>query len=198
VLRTDRSRLLVLVVAFAAVALAACGSSEGDAAGDSSSGGIEVSDAWVRASPDGATTGAAYMVISSEDGDRLVSASVPTDVAGSTEVHETVAAESSDDMSMDDESMDDESMDDAEMDDMSSDDTSMDDDSEMSGMGGMTMREVSGIDIPAGGSVSLEPGGYHVMLLDLKAPLTEGETVSITLTFENAGTVEVEAPVRSS
>jgi len=37
-----------------------------------------------------------------------------------------------------------------------------------------------------------------VMLLDLKAPLTEGETVSITLTFEDAGTVVVEAPVRAS
>jgi len=182
-----------LVVAFAAIALAAlfvsaCGSSESDAGSDASSGGVEVTDAWVRATPGGATRGAAYMVISSEDGDRLVSASVPTDVAGTTEVHETVAVESSDDGSTDN----------GTMDEMSSDETSVEDGSEMSGMGGMTMREVAGIDIPAGGSVSLEPGGYHVMLLDLKAPLTEGETVSITLTFEDAGTVVVEAPVRAS
>jgi copper(I)-binding protein len=63
----------------------------------------------------------------------------------------------------------------------------------------MTMRPVAGgLALPAGQAVVFKPGGYHVMLLDLKAPLTEGETVSITLTFEDAGTVVVEAPVRAS
>jgi hypothetical protein len=50
----------------------------------------------------------------------------------------------------------------------------------------MRMRPVeSGIDIPAGETASLEPGGYHVMLLDLFAPLVAGEAISLTLTFEN-------------
>jgi copper(I)-binding protein len=47
----------------------------------------------------------------------------------------------------------------------------------------------------------LKPGGYHVMLMELKQPLKEGETVPVTLTFEDkAGkkqTVEVKAPVKA-
>jgi hypothetical protein len=58
------------------------------------------------------------------------------------------------------------------------------------------MRRVEAIDVPAGGGVALKPGGYHVMLMDLKAPLSAGDTVRLTLTFEKAGTVTVDAPVR--
>ena len=54
-----------------------------------------------------------------------------------------------------------------------------------------------GLVIPAGGSVSLEPGGYHLMFMDLKAPLVEGQSITVTLTFEKAGTVEVQVPVGS-
>ena len=54
------------------------------------------------------------------------------------------------------------------------------------GMGGMTMREVARIPLPAGEAVTLEPGGYHVMLLELAAPLTAGQTFPVTLTFEEA------------
>lgn len=58
--------------------------------------------------------------------------------------------------------------------------------------GVMKMREMEGgIEIPAGGTVDLKPGGLHVMFMGLKAPIKEGETVPVTLTFENAGTVEV-------
>lgn len=58
--------------------------------------------------------------------------------------------------------------------------------------GVMTMREVDGgLVIPAGGSVELKPGGFHLMFLDLKGPAKEGETVRGTLTFARAGTVEV-------
>jgi copper(I)-binding protein len=45
--------------------------------------------------------------------------------------------------------------------------------------------------------VSLAPGGYHLMFMDLKAPLVEGESVTVTLTFEKAGTAEVQLPVGS-
>lgn len=67
--------------------------------------------------------------------------------------------------------------------------------------GVMKMRAVGGIDLPAGRTVALKPGGYHVMLMDLKQPLAGGTTVPLTLTLETrAGTrstVEVQASVRA-
>jgi copper(I)-binding protein len=56
--------------------------------------------------------------------------------------------------------------------------------------GVMTMRAVDGgVPIPAGGSVALAPSGYHIMFIGPKAPLKEGETFPVTLTFARAGTV---------
>jgi len=64
----------------------------------------------------------------------------------------------------------------------------------------MKMRAVPGIDLPAGKAVDLKPGGYHLMLLDLKQPLKEGQTVVITLVVEGQNnkrtSIEVSAPVR--
>jgi hypothetical protein len=64
----------------------------------------------------------------------------------------------------------------------------------------MRMRAVDGLDLPAGRAVQLKPGGYHVMLMELKQPLKAGETVPITLVIERAGgakeSVRVDAPVR--
>ncbi len=55
----------------------------------------------------------------------------------------------------------------------------------------MVMRPVEGgVEIPAGGSVSLAPGGLHIMFIDLKAPIAAGTDVPVTLTFETAGVVE--------
>ena len=62
----------------------------------------------------------------------------------------------------------------------------------------MRMRPVSSIEVPAQGSVALAPGGLHVMLLGLQQPLTEGTRVPITLKFERAGQVTVEAEVRAA
>jgi periplasmic copper chaperone A len=56
----------------------------------------------------------------------------------------------------------------------------------------MTMRPVpSGLPIAAGKSVTLAPGGYHIMFEDLKAPLKEGTKLQATLEFEKAGKVDV-------
>ena len=44
----------------------------------------------------------------------------------------------------------------------------------------------NGLDLPAGQAVELKPGGYHVMLMDLKAPLAKDTTVPVTLTFQDA------------
>jgi periplasmic copper chaperone A len=52
-----------------------------------------------------------------------------------------------------------------------------------------------GLEIPAGETVELAPGGYHIMFMGLERPLTEGETVSGTLVFERAGMLEVRYPV---
>jgi copper(I)-binding protein len=62
--------------------------------------------------------------------------------------------------------------------------------------GAMKMQEVEKIDIKAGTPTELKPGGYHVMLMGLKAPLETGSTISVTLTFAKAGEVTVEVPVQ--
>lgn len=57
----------------------------------------------------------------------------------------------------------------------------------------MIMREVKGgIEIPAGGTVELKPGGYHVMFIDLTGQIKEGDKVKGTLKFEKAGSIDVE------
>ncbi|MBH0237677.1 copper chaperone PCu(A)C [Methylobrevis albus] len=62
--------------------------------------------------------------------------------------------------------------------------------------GVMVMRPLpEGLPMPAGATVALAPGGLHLMLIDLAAPLVEGERVPVELTFERAGTVSVELAV---
>ncbi|WP_229332974.1 copper chaperone PCu(A)C [Halomonas sp. KAO] len=62
--------------------------------------------------------------------------------------------------------------------------------------GVMQMRRVEAVPLPADASVSLAPGGYHLMLIDLAAPLHEGDEVALSLTFDDGHTLELEAPVR--
>jgi periplasmic copper chaperone A len=60
----------------------------------------------------------------------------------------------------------------------------------------MTMRELKdGVAIPANGTVELKPGGFHLMFMNVTQPFKEDEMVKATLTFEKAGTVEVEFAV---
>lgn len=69
---------------------------------------------------------------------------------------------------------------------------------EMSMVNGvMTMRPLdSGLAIEAGKTVTLAPGGFHLMLTDLKQPLKEGEKLPVTLEFEKAGKVETFLHIR--
>ena len=64
----------------------------------------------------------------------------------------------------------------------------------------MRMQKVDGIDLPAGQTVNLASGGYHVMLFDLKQQLKDGEQVPLTLTFVGADkkreSVTVQVPVK--
>lgn len=54
----------------------------------------------------------------------------------------------------------------------------------------MKMRALPSLDLPAGKKVELKPGGYHVMLMDLKAPLAKDSTIPVTLLFKDAKGVE--------
>lgn len=174
----------VALLAASALLLAACGDDD-DRDGDAATGGggdpaaqVEVSDAWARTSPRVADAGAVYMHIANggDADDALVGVEVDGTVAGRAELHETVAA--ADDDAMDDDAMDDDGMDDD------------------GGMGMMEMRPVDRIEIPAGGSVDLEPGGHHIMLLELAAPLDAGSSIELTLEFEESGEQVVTADVR--
>lgn len=62
--------------------------------------------------------------------------------------------------------------------------------------GVMKMRQVPNIEIKAGGQAELKPGSYHLMLIDIKAPLKDGDTVPITLSFDDGSTMPIKAPVR--
>lgn len=66
--------------------------------------------------------------------------------------------------------------------------------SEMDGM--MSMSPVDSIEVPAGGQAELAPGGLHIMLIGLTQELKAGDKITLTLTFEKAGQVEVTAEVR--
>lgn len=180
-----RGAAALVAIVLAATTLVACGDDGDEAAEDTTTteaaAEVEVDDAWIRPVTDltASDRSAAYVVITggSED-DALVAASVPADVAGTVEIHETVAAEEPSDSSM-------------------ATTTSMGqgmDDGGTSGM--MEMREVEEIAVPADATVELEPGGFHVMLLDVQRELTPGETIELTLTFEVAGEMTVQAEVR--
>lgn len=65
----------------------------------------------------------------------------------------------------------------------------------------MKMRQVTGIDLPAGQTVELKPGGYHIMFMNLADQVKEGDTIPLTLDIENSDgskeSLEVQAPVRA-
>ncbi|MFN3416959.1 MAG: copper chaperone PCu(A)C [Caldimonas sp.] len=62
----------------------------------------------------------------------------------------------------------------------------------------MRMREIDAIDIPAGQTVTLKPGGLHLMFMGLTAPLKAGEKLPVVLTFERSGTITVEVHVQAA
>lgn len=116
--------------------------------------GITVAHPWARATPGGATVGAAFLEIKADDKttDKLVG--VTAEIAGRGEIH---THKQEGDV--------------------------------------MKMRKVDALDIAPGKSVVLKPMGDHIMLMDLKAPLKEGDLLKFTLQFEKAGKIEVEATV---
>jgi len=66
------------------------------------------------------------------------------------------------------------------------------------GEGVMGMRPVEGIEIPADSTVTLQPGGLHVMCIDRLEDFSPGDSIQLTLEFQNAGTMTVDATIRES
>jgi hypothetical protein len=119
-------------------------------------GDLVISQAWSRATPNGAKVGTGYLTIENKGSaaDKLTGASA--DIAGKVEVHE---------MAMNN--------------------------------GVMKMRPLdNGLAIEPGKTVKLAPGGYHLMIMDLKSPLKQGDKVPVTLVFEKAGKVTVSLDVQ--
>jgi hypothetical protein len=107
-------------------------------------GGLDVSDAWARASAGAAQAGGAFLTVHNPNHHAHTLLSAASPVAKKVELHTHT----------------------------------------MEG-GMMKMRQVEGgIAIPAGETVKLQPGGYHVMLMGLHAPLKAGTTFPVTLTFD--------------
>lgn len=115
---------------------------------------LEISGAFLRASPKVANAGAGFVTIrnAGPEADTLVGAEA--DVSRTVELHTHVR------------------------------------DGEV-----MRMRQVESIAVPAGGAAELKPGGDHIMFIDLKKPLAEGEKVPVTLVFAKAGKKVIEMPV---
>jgi hypothetical protein len=126
-------------------------------AAQAQSSGIVISDAWARATPPGAKTGAAYVTVTNKgkEADKLLSAATP--VAGKAQLHTTITDN-----------------------------------------GVMKMRPVSAIDLKPGASVTLKPGGMHLMLMNLKQPLKDGDSFPIAFTFEKAGKIDVTVKVQKA
>jgi copper(I)-binding protein len=61
----------------------------------------------------------------------------------------------------------------------------------------MKMAPLDGIDLPPRSEIELAPGGTHIMLMDLQEPLVEGGRLPLTLSFQQAGTIHVEATIGS-
>src|SRR6201994_2274658 len=126
-------------------------------ADDVKAGDLVITQAWSRATPNGAKIAGGYLTIENKGTapDRLIGSS--GDIAGKVEVHE---------MAMNN--------------------------------GVMTMRPLDkGLDIEPGKTVKLAPGGYHLMMFDLKGPVKQGDKVPVTLQFEKAGKVNLSLEVES-
>lgn len=129
-------------------------------------GAITVTDAWARATPPGTTTSAVYMKISNDTGADDALVSASTPAAPTAEIHEVSIVSAAP--------------------------------IESTGTGGgmMGMQPIEKLPLPAGATVELKPGSFHIMLIDVPQPLVDGMTIQVTLTFEKAPPVTLTVPVR--
>lgn len=168
---------------------AGCGAAD-DGGGTDADGSIVITDARSRMSPRMAGVAAAYLTIENrtDADDALVAASVSPEIAGTVEVHETFehGGTGSDGHAAGGSH--------GQMDRRASGSEA----SPRHGDGApmMGMREIDAIEIPAGATVELVPGGLHIMLMALVDDLMPGDTFELTLSFEQAGDLTVIVEVR--
>jgi len=170
--RTGSLSTLALARALAASLLLWVWACSGSGGSQVEAEGLILKDAWARASAMSSGAGAAYVTVenTTERVEKLLSASVASSVARAAEIHETTTVS------------------------VGPSSTSIPSGApEM-----MSMREVSSIQIPAGATLRMEPGGYHIMLLDLAEPLVAGQEFTLNLGFMNAGVVSIPVKVRAS
>lgn len=195
-------KLLAAGAAALAVGLGACGTSgtattsAPEATTTVAKGAIEVTGVWGRATAPGAKTSAIYAEIKSTgEADALVGVTVPADIAAEAQLHITTTEMQPGDMQGGD---------------MTSSSTMAPDMSGSAGhsMGGDTsttmagghtgMQQVPKFDIPAGGTLTLAPGGNHIMLIGLAKQLVAGDSYTATLQFEKAPAQTINVQVRDS
>jgi periplasmic copper chaperone A len=124
-------------------------------AADYKVGSIQISQPWARATPKGASSGAAYMTVTNSGTAAQHLNCVSSDAANECQIHE---------MTMDG--------------------------------GVMKMRPVQGgLEVKPGETVTLKPGGFHLMLVGLKGPLQAGKSLDATFKVDDGTTVQVEFPV---
>lgn len=145
-----------LLRTFAVAVLAATLFTASARAEEVKAGDLVITQAWSRATPNGAKIAGGYLTIENKGAapDRLLGGS--GDIAGKVEVHEMATKD-----------------------------------------GVMTMRPLDkGLTIEPGKTVKLAPGGYHLMMFDLKGQLKQGDKVPVTLEFEKAGKVTLSLDVQ--
>lgn len=130
---------------------------------------LTVTGAWARPTPPGAENGVIYFTVESPVSDAVVGIDVPPSVASGAELHETTGSAGSSPMP------------------------------NMPGMGGegseMSMVVLERVAVPAGGRVTFEPGGKHVMLVGLAAPLVAGNRFTMHVHFASGAQLAVEVTV---
>ena len=151
---TNIARKNIWLAAACALALTQLAASAARAT-DYNVGPIQITAPWARATPKGATAGAAYMTITNTGKTPDKVSCVSSDASAECQIHT---------MTMDN--------------------------------GVMQMRPVEGgLEIKPGETVTLKPGGFHMMLVNLKHPLEQGNTIKATLKFDTAGSVDVDYPI---
>ncbi|MFN8050989.1 MAG: copper chaperone PCu(A)C [Acidimicrobiales bacterium] len=190
-----RSLALVLTLAAAAVSLPACGddttSSKAAVTTTTAATAPTITAAWARTSPMEATTGAAYFTVTGgSTDDKIVSVTVDASIAGNVEMHETVESGGMTTTAP---------MDTTAATTMAPATTAPAGDMATTTLApAMEMRPVDAIEVPAGKTVKLQPGGFHIMLFELVKPLVVGDTFEMTVTFATAGAQKVQVEVKDA
>lgn len=169
---TDMTSDLRLLLGETASSAARAGSPPTTA--DSEAGELAVTGAWARRTVAGQPNGAVYLEITGGSRpDVLRGLEVGPEIAAAAELHETVEGHTADAGPRSQQK------------------------GGHHGHGGMQMKELADLPVPSGSTVRLEPGGRHIMLLDLARPLEVGQRFPLRLRFERAGTVEAAVEVRA-